>query len=764
MRSFGLKIGIYIIWSILPYFFSAWALLTVILFVQQASRYADIFFSPNIPSFLLWQLTFALLPSVIAFTCPMATLVGVLIGIGKMHSDRETVAIKASGAGYAQIVLPIALLGSVLSLFSFFINWQAVPAASKVVRQVGLKTALAKLDSPIEPGSLSTDIPNLTVYVRQGDQASGVWKGIVVFKENATEKILTTAAEGYMSTVGSGEQAELILKDANVVSFPEGKIALEKFESVKVAVKTKKAEIVEKLKKVEESLEELGLEQLYKATLQKEGKEKLEAQILFNRRIVLSLAPLIFALLGFAIGMKLRRNSKGNGIFLSLLVLILFYLFGLLGEQMARTEQISPTLGSSMPLIAVPLIFLLVLTLGKPLNRMKENFLANFGQVGNEQKKIGSGRFGTAGFPKLFDFDLVRSLMKFYFSACLFLITVYLVFAAFELWKFVPQQPNGTKLLLRYLFYLSPYVYLQISASCMMVACLAVVALKSRQNELLALITSGQSIYRVILLPCFLVSLVVGAANWLVQEEVAPETNRHQDHLRTTIRQKGATVVNAGNRIWVATRNYLFSIRAYDRESGQGSDLYLLEFDGSRTISVLVSEKVQLSKSFGADDFQALCQIKPLIPGNKVEMSDAGSARVNTWNDSFFIEDFDPEINTFGAKIKPSHMRIADLSRRIDQLLSDNEKRIYAVDLEKRYLIPFLPLLAAILAVAFVVMTHRSIAGVGYSVALWVVFIGVSNFSEQMGLNGWIHPRVAVWAPFSLFFALGIYFLSKAKT
>jgi lipopolysaccharide export LptBFGC system permease protein LptF len=762
MRSFGLKIGIYVIRSILPYFSSAWALLTVILFVQQASRYADIFFNPNIPSLLLWQLTFALLPSVVAFTCPMATLVGVLIGIGKMHSDMETIAIKASGAGYVQIVLPIALLGLVLSLFAFFINWQAVPAASGVVRRVALKTALAKLDSPIETGSLSTEIPNLTVYVRQGDRTSGVWKGIVIFKE--AEKILTIAAEGRMSTGGFGEQAEFILKDAQVVSFPEGKVALEKLGNLKIAVKTKKAEIAEKLKKVEKSLEELGLKQLYKVVLQKEGKEKLEAQILFNRRIVLSLAPLIFALLGSVIGIKLKRNSKGNGILLSLLLLISFYLFGLLGEQMARTGQISPTLGSFIPLVVVSLIFLLVLALTEPLNRVKENLLAAFGQVG-KQGSVKSEHFGTAGFPKLFDFDLVKSLIKFYSLACLFLITVYLVFTAFELWKFVPQQPNGTSLLLQYLFYLSPYVYLQVSVSCMMIACLAAVAVKSRQNELLALMASGQSIYRVVLLPCILSGLIVGAANWLVQEEVAPETNRRQDYLRTTIRQKGITTVSTGSRIWVTTRNYLFSLKFYDQESGQGSDFYLLDFDGSKVTSVFVSERVQLSKSFGDNDLRAFCQIKPLGVGNKIEMLDTGSVRVNTWNESFFIEDFDPEIGIAGTEIKPSHMKVANLSRKISQSLSDNERRSYAVELEKRYLIPFLPLLATIVAVAFVVVTHRSVAaGVGYSVALWIVFIGVNNFSEQMALNGWLHPRVAIWAPFLLFCALGIYILSKART
>jgi lipopolysaccharide export LptBFGC system permease protein LptF len=78
MNRFGWLISSYLVRTVLPYFFFAWILLSVILFVQQAGRYSDIFFSSNIPKNLIWQLTFALVPNVIAFTCPMAVLIGVV--------------------------------------------------------------------------------------------------------------------------------------------------------------------------------------------------------------------------------------------------------------------------------------------------------------------------------------------------------------------------------------------------------------------------------------------------------------------------------------------------------------------------------------------------------------------------------------------------------------------------------------------------------------------------------------------------------------
>ena len=163
----------YLVGAVLPYFVFSWLLLSVILFVQQASRFSDIFFSVNIPSQLIWQLTFALVPNVIAFTCPMAALVGVIIGLSKMQSDSELTAIRAAGVGNLQITMPIGLIGILLSLFAFSINLYGVPLAARIVRQVAMQTAIYKLESPIEPGVFNTEVAGFTIYVRDGDISDG---------------------------------------------------------------------------------------------------------------------------------------------------------------------------------------------------------------------------------------------------------------------------------------------------------------------------------------------------------------------------------------------------------------------------------------------------------------------------------------------------------------------------------------------------------------------------------------------------------------
>ena len=97
MKRLSWTISRYLVTTIAPYFIFSWLLLSVILFVQQAGRYSDIFFSVHIPPDLVWQLTIALLPNVVAFTCPMAMLVATIIGLTKMQGDSELVAVRAAG-------------------------------------------------------------------------------------------------------------------------------------------------------------------------------------------------------------------------------------------------------------------------------------------------------------------------------------------------------------------------------------------------------------------------------------------------------------------------------------------------------------------------------------------------------------------------------------------------------------------------------------------------------------------------------------------
>lgn len=781
----------YLIGAVVPYFIFAWVLLSVILFVQQASRFSDIFFSVNIPAVLIWQLTLALVPSVISFTCPMAVLVGVIIGLSKMQGDSEIVAIRAAGVGNAQITLPLLVLGIFLSSFAFAINLYGVPLAAAIVRKVAIQTAIYKLESPIEPGVFNTELAGYTVYVKDGDIDAGTWKNIFIHNEDekAGTTRLITSTSGRIDT--SGQSSELVLDNAAISTFTvtsEGeKYSSESIGEFRFAIKTRRGELIDKLSSSESSPEELGLTQLSNYAQTREGNERTEAQILWQRRIILSLTPIIFCLLGSAMILRFTGKGRGFGIFVALIALISYYLLAFLGEQLSRTGRVSVLAGSLIP-ISMSAFAIAWFHFGARLTFLRgapRTAAAALARVRPRRRKPTKRNVFVDLTTGLRDFDLLLDLLKYYFLTLSFLGAIFVIFTAFELWKFAGTMDGGIALLLRYLFNLSPFIYLQLAPSAAMVATLATYVIKSRQNEIVTWISAGQSTYR-LLLPCFVLTVALGIVNWQIQERIAPAANQRQDELRSLIRSRGAAGASTG-KFWVATdrRIYSFAIRkgnsntAANAQSTNTKRLNSASDNVTRASSQICSTtscsvtdltayefadrgtKLQsvYRSSLAAWDGKRITMgpdaVKSILGEGKVRtVSAAGGELTETANP--FVE----------IRTKPSHLTTAETRFQLEHTESEIGRRLLAVALDKKHTTIVLPFIIALFTAPFALSLSRKgkVITVGYAVGLWLIFTAATSVFEQLGGSGFLTSGVAVWSPLVLFSLLGVYLLSRVKT
>ena len=767
MNRSGWLISKYLVLAVLPYFVFSWLLLSVILFVQQASRFSDIFFDVNIPATMMWQLSAALVPNVIAFTCPMAMLVGTVIGLAKMQTDSELVAIRAAGVGNLQITIPIAVLGLLLSGFAFLVNLKGVPLAAELVQRVALETAIKKLESPIEPGVFNSEVSGYTIFVRDGDVETGRWNNIFIYKGDSGAGIvrLITSKQGRID--GSDQNSELVLEEAIVTTLPlepgAGKYVSENLGEIRLAVKTQRSELMERLGRTGGSLGQLGWTQLAESAGEGgEARDRIDAQILWQRRIVLSITPFIFSLLGTGMILRFNRGGRGLGLLLALLGVIGYYVIAFLGEQFARMGFVAPAVGGLLPIIASLIAVVW-------FNYSSRIGLQSFSTEGI--KTLGN-KFRAAPdklqFRNLFvdvttgirDFDITLNLVKYFLLSFGFLTAVFVIFTAFDLWRSAGMISGGFSLLAKYLFYLMPFMYLQIAPSAAMVGILATYVIKSRQNEIVTWTSAGQSVYR-LLLPCFLATAVLGLINWQLQERVLPGANQRQDAIRTFIRSGGTATEDAPERIWTANENRIYSfISASDNEKrdvscpGCVTDLSIYEFDekGTRLQSVFRSRNAFWQKG------------KIVMRGN-VESDSLEQGKIDSAiSDSFELaeaEDPFAEVHK-----KPSHLNIGGIKEQIANSDSELDRRNLSVALQKKYSTLFLPFVIALFTAPFALSLNRKgkAATVGYAVLLWLLFTGTSSVFEQFGLNGSLSPAFAIWSPLMIFAMFGVYLLSKVRT
>lgn len=759
MNRFGRLIPSYLARAVLPYFFFAWILLSVILFVQQAGRYSDIFFSSNIPQNLAWQLTFALVPNVIAFTCPMAVLIGVVIGLSKMRGDSELVAIRAAGVGSLQITVPVFVLGILLSAFTFLVNVYGIPLAARIVRKIAVQTAIYKLESPIEPGVFNTEISGFTIYVKDGDFEKGTWKNVFVFSENPQNKQLRLITSKSGRIDNKDEVSELVLENAVVNTFStenaQAKTVSENVGQIRYAIKTKRGELIQKLSGGETAPDELGLRELARFVKTKEGKERTEAEIIFQRRIILSLTPLIFSLLGTALVLRFNRGGRGFGIFLALLSLIAYYLIALLGEQLARTNIIGVLTASLFP-ISVSL--LLIVYFYSSARLFSKKFFGGIGENFRVRRQSNLNKVSKKALylnapTRILDFDIIFNLLRYFLLTFSFLTFIYLIFTVFELWKFVAELNNGLPLLGKYLFFLLPYVYIQLAPSALMIAILATFVIKSRQNEIVAWMAAGQSVFR-LLLPCFLLMMVVGFVNWELQEKVLPATNQTQDGLREQIRSRGILVKRTG-KSWVADDRRIYSFELNDDRTANSQkvkNLSVYEFSDEDAKLQAVYRTPEAVWSKDKIKFGEIAQ-RTIWNGNKAETTEILNGEL--------AESSSPFDN---LAVKPSHLDSRALRKQIAD--GEIEQKSYEVALEKKYATPFLPLVIALFTAPFALSLNRQgkVGTIGFAVGIWLLFMGLTNVFEQFGLNGLLFPWLAIWIPLVLFALLGVVFLSKVKT
>jgi lipopolysaccharide export LptBFGC system permease protein LptF len=791
MKRSGWLISKYLILAVLPYFVFSWLLLSVILFAQQASRFSDIFFNVNIPATMMWQLSVALVPNVVAFTCPMAMLVATVIGLAKMQTDIELVAIRAAGVGNLQITLPIALFGILLSAFAFFVNLEGVPLAAALVRRVALETAIKKLESPIEPGVFNSEVGGYTIFVRDGDVETGRWNNIFIYQGDSAAGIVRLITSKHGRIDFSDQNSELVLEDALVTTLPlepgAGKYVSENLGETRLAIKTQRSELIERLSRSGGSLGELGLTQLADYASTSEGKDRIEAQILWQRRIILSITPFIFSLLGTGMILRFNRGGRGLGLFLALIGLMGYYILAFVGELFARTGVLPPLVGGLLPIA------------GSLLAVIWFNYSTRVGILSFATDRIAgiAKKFRTAPDKlqprNLFvdittgirDLDIALNLAKYFLLSLGFLAAVFAIFTAFDLWRSAGAIDGGTALLGTYLFFLLPFMYLQIAPSAAMIATLATYVIKSRQNEIVTWTSAGQSVYR-LLMPCFLATAVLGLINWQVQERVLPAANQRQDAIRSQIRNLGKPD-DAPGRVWMANegRIYAFTpMHASDNETQGHDDLSTRNSSAARRN--VASDNAKRGCSAGCvkdlniyelakgrdDELQSVYRAKlgfwqngNIVLSGNVETDDLREGKIDTTilDRKELAETVNPFTETHE---KPSHLNIAGIKEQIATTDSDLDRRSLSVALQKRYATLFLPLIIALFTAPFALSLDRKgkAATVGYAVGLWLLFTGTSSVFEQFGLNASLSPAFAVWSPLVIFALFGVYLLTKVRT
>lgn len=762
-----------------PYILITLLLLTAVLLAQQAARLAEIVIYAELPFSILGSIGAALLPGVLIFSIPLATLAGIIIGFSRMGSDSEIVAMRAAGVGSWTMIWPALLVGLVFTGATTYLHLQEVPEAARDLERIALEGMLAKLDSPVEPRTFNT-LPRYVIYVRDGNKEQGTWGRVFIFGQEADQKITVyTARSGRIDS--SGDQAELVLTDVLSTKFPgaateetnkapvaintlgndngQESYVVDRFDQLRFSINTGRAEIVEQLNQRDTNADAMEWRELRERVESGSPAQQKEALRILNRRTALSLAPLVFSLLGATLGLRIRRGGRSVGVLLTLIIVIIYYLLSLLGESMSRVGTVSPYLGPWLATIFILALTVLFLFVGRvPFI----SSLAILSRRTKETKTVAKTSFAQhrgfagLGFPSLMDATLFRSLVVSFVVCFAALVAIFNIFTLFELWRFIAVTHAGTGLVARYLLFLLPLITVELFPATMLISVLVTYALLARRNEAIAWWASGQSVYR-LMLPGFCFALVMAYGSWLVQEYVMPGANLKQDALRARIRGTEARATTHTGRQWLASTE---TRRFYSYEFGE---------DG-RLIEPTVYEL--------DDDAVHLAQV---VNGKSGVWIDPTHLKINETQTlalkGMGVERKSETERTFAgvespAVFKPTTDRPSQLSSQdLRGYLEAAKQRgidvsSLAVALQRKYAGPFGIIIMALIGMPLAVSFGRkgTVIALCAAVVVGVAYWALGGGFQQLGNHGLLRPSVAGWSPLVIFTAAGTYFLSRVRT
>ena len=284
------------------------------------------------------------IPVLLAYTLPVAALTTVILAFGRLSSDNEIIAIRASGIPLARILVPLTIAGIVLSLVLMILNTRIIPQAYDAQRQILQETGTKNPGAMLEAGTFINAFNGNVIFIYKLERNKmyniRIWQPQPDGKPTRT----ISAQEGEFTPVPG--EPKVLLKLINGTSDepdfknPENFYKLNFKASFMTLDLTKKGGAKEKKPKGM-TLKELE-DQITQFKRMEVDTRPLVAE--YQRKIAWSFSPLLFILLGFPVAVITHRRAKTANLLLAVVFAAPYFLLSVGCETLAAQGVVPPEL------------------------------------------------------------------------------------------------------------------------------------------------------------------------------------------------------------------------------------------------------------------------------------------------------------------------------------------------------------------------------------------------------------------------------------
>ena len=307
-------------------------LATFIIFLREADKLFAILVGANNPpvvtvvSLLLWAM-----PPVLPLTIPFGVLVGILIGLGRMASDGEIIAMRAAGVSSRQVIAPVVLFAALGMSLAGLASLRLTPLAIRRTTDIVNELLQGQVSAEIEPRVFNESFPNRILYV--GDVGTGPvvkWRPVFIADITPPEQRVSgmrEKAEGPMITVARGAIAisdpknnriQLTLYDYCSHEMGKDRVANDSCAPIST-------QVLDASPPTHKTPPTAAMNTRQLLRYPRSGDDWTEVRIELFRRFALPVACIALALVGIPLGIATRKGGKSAGYVIALFLSFFCY-------------------------------------------------------------------------------------------------------------------------------------------------------------------------------------------------------------------------------------------------------------------------------------------------------------------------------------------------------------------------------------------------------------------------------------------------------
>jgi len=759
---------------------------TFLLLLEPLAEQGEQLIAKGVSWSIVGRVLATLLPQALAVTIPIALLIALLVGLGRLSADREIVALQACGISIFRLMRPVFLMATLAAVVCGYIMLVALPDANQAFRELVYGVVSTRVGSEVKPRVFYEDFPNHVLYVRDLEPGGAGWLDVFMADTtNPDEPVIYTTARGRMLVDQEKRSVDIVLEDGTRhtgnVRDP-ARYEVTRFERTLVRLDP---EAVFPRSNLLKGDNEMTIPELRarETKLRSEGLSPHLPIMALHRKFSIPVACFVFALIALGLGTSTGRGSKLASFVPGIGVVFVYYVFDYLGRQMAKGQVISPALATWAPNLVlgaagIALLVWRARSADKPLRLSLPGFLqrrtardgdspaASSPRQNGRARVVVVVRIPELRLPfrgvSLLDRYVARTFAKIFLLAFAGLLGIFYISTFIDLSDKFFKGQTTLGMLGQYFYYATPEFVFFVIPLAVLIATMVTVGLLTKTSELVVMKACGMSLYRAAA-PLLVLALGTSGVMFLLQEEVVAYSKRRAEALRHVIRGGSPQTFDVVNRKWLVSRdgdiyNYLF----YDPRQQELNGLSVFQFEPR---APRVSTRTYVSQAAftpsgdgggvwrGSDGWS-----RAFTPagGTKAFATFPGRSLALEPPDYFATEVPEAELMTYGQ-----------LRRYIEDLRASGVNVTPQVVQQHRKLaFPLVALIMTLIAVPFATTTGRrgALYGIAVGIVLAVAYWVATNAFGALGSAGALPPVLAAWAPNLIFGAGAVYMLLTVRT